>query len=108
MKKLLLFLTTATLLWCCGHSLPDSKKAYVITTNFVKKAYDNQYPEIDCPFADYQTDYLNDSSYIVMSHFTYAGFNPQRFYYKARVKWRGGKWSDVNNWTLVYIEQRKP
>lgn len=87
--------------------LPSEKNAYIITTNFVENRFGSMFNELDCPFADYQYDYLNDSSYMIVSHFTYKNDLgvEKKFNYKARVKWNGGKWANKNNWTLVYIEE---
>lgn len=87
--------------------IPTESEAYRITTNFVEGRFGSMFNELDCPFADYQYDYLNDSSYLIVSHFTYKNdFGVEKkFNYKARVKWNGGKWANKNNWTLVYIEE---
>lgn len=90
--------------------LPSENNAYIITTNFIKSESGQTYAEIDCPFSDYQHDYLNDSSYLIVSHFTYKNdFGVEkRFNYKARVKWNGGKWENKDNWTLIYLEEYNP
>lgn len=90
--------------------IPSESEAYRITTNFVEDRFGSTFNELDCPFADYQYDYLNDSSYLIVSHFTYKNdFGVEKkFSYKARVKWNGGKWESKDNWTLIYIEEYNP
>lgn len=88
-------------------SVPTENKAYIITTTLVKAAYSGSANEISTPFADYKYDYLNDSSYLIVSHFTYKNdFGVEKkFNYKARVKWTGGQWSSPGNWKLIYVEE---
>lgn len=90
--------------------LPSEKNAYAITTNFIEDELDGTFNELDCPFADYRYDYLNDSSYLIVSYFNYKNeWGVQKRYdYKASVKWNGGRWSQKKNWTLVYLEEYKP
>lgn len=87
--------------------LPDKTKAYVITQELLKNKFNSSCNEINFPFADYRYDYLNDSSYLIISHFTYKndlGIKHQ-YNYKARIKWNGGQWENSNNWTLIYVEE---
>ncbi len=87
--------------------VPSKTETYVITQQLLKNRFESSCNEINFPFLDYQYDYLNDSSYLIISHFTYKNyFNMEcRYNYKARIKWNGGKWADSNNWTLIYVEE---
>lgn len=87
--------------------LPSEENAYIITTNFIEDGLADKFAEIDCPYSDFRFDYLNDSSYLIVSHFMYKNdFGVEKkFNYKARIKWNGGKWAEKQNWTLVYLEE---
>ncbi len=87
--------------------IPTKTDAYVITQELLKNKFNSSCKEISFPFSDYKHDYLNDSSYLIISHFTYKDYlgAQYQYNYKARVKWNGGRWTNANNWTLVYVEE---
>lgn len=87
--------------------IPTKTEAYVITQELLKNKFNSSYNEISFPFSDYKYDYLNDSSYLIISHFTYKNYlgAQYQYNYKARIKWNGGRWTNANNWTLIYVEE---
>lgn len=95
------------------HSLPEHSTAYSITTHMLENNAEfekNGFNELDCPFSDYIHDYLNDSSYLIVSHFKYKNEYgvKKRFNYKARVKWLGNDPDSLKNWHMMYIEEFTP
>lgn len=87
--------------------MPTDREAYFIAQNLIEDYLKNTVNEIDFPFLDYKYDYLNDSSFLIVSYFNYKNeFNvKKRFGYKTRIKYKGGKWENSNNWELIYVEE---
>ena len=87
--------------------LPNQTEAYVITQELLKNKFNSSCNEINFPFSDYKYDYLNDSSYLIISHFTYKNYfgTSCQYNYKALIKWNVGRWTNSNNWTLIYVEE---
>lgn len=92
------------------YKLPDHIVAYSITKQMLEDNAEFEksgFNELDCPFADYIHDYLNDSSYLIVSHFEYKNDfgTKKRFNYKARVKWLGNDPDSLRNWQMLYIKE---
>lgn len=105
MKKLLFLIVAVTFIAC--DSMPTESEAYLITQNLLKEKFKSTVNEMDFPFSDYKHDYLNDSTFLIVSYFNYKNdYNvKKRFGYKARIKYKGGDWSNDNNWELMYVEE---
>lgn len=106
MKKLLLLSMLMLPLVSCKPTINENK-AYIMTTNFIKQQFQDTFNEIDCPFADYQYDYLKNDTWLIVSYFDYKNDYgvSKRFNYKAKIKYLGkGNWAKMDNWRLEYIQ----
>lgn len=86
---------------------PEEMKteAYVMAQNFMKKNLKSP-STADFPFSEYKFEYLGDSKMKVISYVdAQNGFGAQiRTYYEATMKFNGGDWADINNWTLINLK----
>lgn len=106
MKKLISLIIITIVCISCD-TMPDKSKVYTMTQNLLKENLKNTVNEIDFPFLDYGFDDLKDSTYIVVSYFTYKNeYNVEkRFGYKAKIRYKGGAWEKSNNWELIYVNE---
>lgn len=105
MKKLLFLIVIVTFIAC--DSMPTENQAYLKAQDLLEENLKNTVNEMDFPFADYKYDYLNDSTFLIISYFNYKNeYNvKKRFGYKTRIKYKGGDWHKNNNWELMYVEE---
>lgn len=109
MRDIFVALLLCAVLSGCGETMPDKSKAYIQTTNLLKANLENIANEMDCPFMDYFADYLNDSTFLIVSYFDYKNDYgvKKRFHYRARIKYKGGPWEENQNWELMYVKEYK-
>ena len=110
MKNIFLaFLLCVVLVGCEDNSMPDKTKAYTQTKRLLEANLKNIANEMDFPFMDYFADYLNDSTFLIVSYFDYKNDYgvKKRFHYRARIKYKGGPWVKDCNWELMYVEEYK-
>lgn len=93
---------------CDSHdAMPTESQVKIMAENLIEDQLKNTVNEIDFPFADYKFDNLNDSTYLVLSYFTYKNdYNVEkRFGFKSKVRYKGGSWNSIQNWELIYLEE---
>lgn len=117
MKKLLLFFTALIILSCDDSKpyQPDfstkdgredfARKAWVMTPEFVKQNLQSP-STAKFPFSDYTfSDPKSDNSIIIKSYVdaqnSFGGTLRETFF--INLKFNGGDWSDINNWSLINI-----
>lgn len=106
MKNLILLIMFTIACASCD-TMPNKSNVYIMTQNLLEEKFKYAVNEIDFPMFDYGFDDLKDSTYIVVSYFTYKNeFNVEKkFGYKAKVKYNGGAWEKSNNWELIYVNE---
>ncbi|MFR9574279.1 MAG: hypothetical protein SNG79_01305 [Rikenellaceae bacterium] len=92
-------------------SMPSTTYAYNAVKESIKSyGYSLQQDgvnEMSFPLADYHAEYLNDSTYMVVSHIDYKNnFGvKQKFGYKARIKYLGGDKNSITSWQMTKFEE---
>lgn len=87
-------------------STVTGEQAYTIASELIEDQVSTNFPDNDFPLLDFQYDDIKNNTYIIVSHFTYKNEYgvEQKYKYKAKVQYNGGKWANKNNWTLHYVE----
>ena len=107
MKNLFFLILLSICLFSC-ETMPTKTEVYTIHQEIVQDAVKSLVGDIDFPFMDYQFDDLNDSTYLIISNFEFNnGSAKDKFKYKAKLKYKGGKWANKNNWELIGFEEYK-
>lgn len=106
MKKTILTLLAILMLCACSHKATDHE-AYLITQEKIKSSLENTLGTLDFPFADYEYQNEGDTVFVIKSHFTYKNeYNADvRYNYRAKVKYKGGKWEKLDNWDVLGFQQ---
>jgi len=93
-----------------GDSKPKSPEdmkteAYVMSQNFMKQ-YLKSPKSADFPFDSYKYEYLGDNKMKITSYVdAQNSFGAQlRTYYEVTMRYNGGEWADINNWSLLDLK----
>jgi hypothetical protein len=80
-------------------------EAFIISKQFVKAGLKAP-GSAEFPSLDYSSYYQGDSSYIVKSYVdAQNSFGAKlRLHYTAKLKYNGGDWAEISNWTLVDLQ----
>ena len=77
---------------------------FIISQTFVKEKLKS--PSSAKFPSEFETTYLGDSSFVVKSYFeaqnSFGALLKNN--YKISLKFNGGKWEDVNNWRVIYLD----
>lgn len=91
--------------------MPDPNKAYLAVESTIKASsymlQSEGINDMSFPFTARHTEYLNDSTYLVVSHVNYKNnFGVSKKYnYTARIKYLGGEEYDESSWQLISLEE---
>lgn len=82
-----------------------ARKAFVISQDFVKRQLTSP-KSADFPFLDYSYSSVIDNIVTIESYVdSKNSFNADiRSNYRIKLRFKGGDWSDVNNWTLISLD----
>jgi len=85
---------------------PDfAQKAFVISMDFVKQNLTSP-KSADFPLLDYKYSNVIDNTIVIESYVDAknAYGTEVRQNYSAKLKFKGGEWEDINNWTLIDLK----
>jgi hypothetical protein len=82
-----------------------ARKAFVISQDFVKRQLTSP-KSADFPFLDYSYSNVIDNIITIESYVdSKNSFNAEmRNNFRIKLKFKGGDWSDVNNWTVLGLD----
>lgn len=89
----------------CTHT-PTPDEAYLTVQEKIKQSYEKELGDLSFPWQDYKHDDIKDNTFLIVSYFEWKNTRggTERYYYKAKIKYESGRWTDPDNWNLISFE----
>lgn len=101
MKRTIYIMFACLILAVCTHT-PTADEAFLTVQEKIKQNYEKDLGDLSFPWQDYKHDDIKNNSFLIVSYF--EGKNSkegvERYYYKAKIKYESGRWTNPDNWNL--------